>query len=198
MQHSPDVFASAHNTQLQQLLQAPKQQQPGLQQLRPVETAASPLLLAGSALTAYPGVAAALSMAASGSLLQACSTAAVQQGFSGVVHGPHAPTAAAVAELEASTNPQAVQQWLLRTALLEDELQGRALEVAEELQVQHERRELFASLASALQQSPAGSAEHEAAVQEAADSLGLSWGVGSTGALYRARSGTRGGRPGIR
>jgi hypothetical protein len=251
MQHSPDMFVSAHNTQLQQLLQASRQQQRGLQQLRPANNATSPLLLAGSALTAYPAVAAALSRAASGSLLQGRSAGAPQQGSPAVAHaqlptatsqapgatstlprhqatqsaamtaglvspfaapaghsaaaaavgavpGPHAPTTAAVAELEASSNPEDVQQWLLRTALLEDELQGRALEVAEELQVQHVRRELFASLASALQHSPAGSAQHEAAVQEAADSLGVMWGVGGRGALYRARSGTGGGSPGIR
>lgn len=253
MQHSPDMFASAQHTQLLQLLQAPKQQRPGLQQLRPASNPTSSMLLAGRALAAYPAVAAALSRAASGSLLQGRSTGAVQQGTRAVAHaqvltappqtpsvthtpprhpatqssltaasaapgspfaalagqfaaaaavgavsGPHAPTAAAVAELEASTNPEDVQQWLLRTALLEDELQGRALEVAEELQVQHERRELFASLASVLQRCPAGSADYEAAVQEAADSLGVAWGVGSRGALYRARRGTGRGSPGIR
>lgn len=101
------------------------------------------------------------------------STAAAAVHHSTVLAGP-------AAGVEASTGD--VQDWLLRTALLEDELQGRAMEVAEELQQLQERHELFVSLAASLQCSAAGSAAHEAAASAAADSLGAA--RGSRGALY--------------
>lgn len=235
LQHSPEKLSSAHHPQLQLLLQEPTQHQPGLQQLQPAGRAPDGLLLpAGSALTAYPDVAAAFNSAAVQGWLQGhrgLSAAPQQQQGAAAQASPStgampespfaspagqvaaaavactpaaaplSPTAAAIAQLESSTAPEDVQQWLLRAAVLEDELQGRAWEVAEELQAQQERRELFASLASALQGSAAGSAAHEAAVQEAADNLGMALSVGSRGALYKAR-GTAGGSrlasPGIR
>lgn len=247
LQHSPDRLMSPQHPQLQQLLQAPNMQQPGLQQMQPAGQSSTPLVPAGSALTAYPwlqgfkgvagfqrqGHAAQMTPSAvntssghlvasahptAGSAQQALKNSsahspvavpghvsespfaslATQSSAVAAASGPCAPKAAAIAELEASTTPEDVQNWLMRAALLEDELQGRALEVAEELQLQQERRELFASLASAMQRSAAGSAEHEAAVQEAADSLGVKLGVSSRGALYRTRTGSRPTSPGIR
>jgi len=239
LQHSPLVFAKARNAQLQQLLQAPTQPQL-LQQLQPAPATGPQLLPPGSALTAYPAVAAALSTAAAagaGGILpgrwgrstaagQAFSPARVttsstdwpaptSQALPGELLSLESPFAAVAAEqalsstaaaavqhstppagpaagVEASTSD--VQDWLLRTALLEDELQGRALEVAEELQQLQERHELFVSLAASLQCSAASSAAHEAAASAAADSLGAA--RGSRGALYPP--GSMRNSPGIR
>jgi hypothetical protein len=72
------------------------------------------------------------------------------------------------------------------------------MDIVEELQVLQERREVLASLTQALQQSPAGSAEHEAAVQSAVSSLGAgrsSMGRSSRGSLYRAGRVAETGRP---
>lgn len=253
MQHSPDMWTTG-NAQLQQLLQGPTQQFP-VQQMRPavINSSSGPMLPAGTALTAYPAVAAALNNTAATGWLQrsAASTHAslLQHGsFSTTApyHGqegtavvpalykqgsstalpppgtlclespfaraaghcaaaalqapvqPAVPTEGAAAVAEASTTQEDVQGWLLRAAVLEDELQGRAMEIAEELQVLQERREVLASLTQALQQSPAGSAEHEAAVQSAVSRLGAgrsSMGRSSSGSLYRAGRVAETGRP---
>jgi hypothetical protein len=144
-------------------------------------------LPAGTALTAYPAVAAAFSSTTVTSE-PASAAAADPPNFPRSppvpVSEPVTPTAAAVAELEASTTPQDVQDWLLRAALLEDELQGRALEAGEDIRALQERRELFASLSASLQHSTAGSAEHADVLQVAAQSLGLD----SKSSLYRASS----------
>jgi hypothetical protein len=252
LQHSPDLWASG-NAQLQQLLQAPKMQSP-VQQLRPAaaNSISGPMLPAGTALTAYPAVAAAWNSTATAGWLQrsaasahasllqhgSFSTGAPHQGASAAAspaqykHGssaalppngmlclespfaraaghcaaaavqapeqPAVPAEAAAAVAEASATHEDVQGWLLRAAVLEDELQGRAMEISEELQVLQERREVLASLTQALQQSPAGSAEHEAAVHSAVSSLGAgrsSMGRSSSGSLYRAGRVAEGGRP---
>lgn len=258
LQHSPVVLATGRNTQLQQLLQAPKQHQT-LQQLQPAPRASTPQLVpAGSALTAYPAVAAALNSGGAGGWLQgrwvtagssssrtpttqpaygtpaAAATEGVDTsypaGFMGyqqqeAPQGPPAVDAfgadalslqSPFAQLHSFQDTPAaatagggiqgnsssmgleadVQDWLLRAAWLEDELQGRAMEVAEDLQQLHEHHELFMSLATSLQDSTAGSAEREAADSAAADSLGVSRGAGGRGALYPV--GGMASSPGIR
>jgi hypothetical protein len=182
------MFAGPGHSQLLQLLQEPKQQQ-SLQQLQPagISNMISQGLPAGTALTAYPAVAAAFNSAAGP--VEPTSAAAAgppKLSWNPVVPAsePATPTAAAVAELEASTTPQDVQDWLLRAALLEDELQGRALEAGEDIRALQERQELFASLSASLQHSTAGSAEHADVVQAAAQSLGLD----HKSSLYRASS----------
>jgi hypothetical protein len=80
-----------------------------------------------------------------------CSSAAITPGPTATaVTGsgqamPLSPAAAAAASgsprlSQDTVSPADVQDWLLRAALLEDELQGRALEVAEELQGVQEHR----------------------------------------------------------
>lgn len=216
LQHSPQMFAGAMNSPLQQLLQAPPLA-PQLPQMQPNAGAPAGLnntmLPADTALTAYPAVAAAVNSVTAAAWLhrrwgpvgqdQQQASAVAPSAAHGGVDSPPAPsaaTAAAVAALEVSTSPADVQHWLLRTALLEDELQGRALEVSDELQALQERRDLMASLAASLQSS-SGSDAHGSAVAAAVQSLQgdrASSSSTTNGALYRAAAGGGAGAGGIR
>jgi hypothetical protein len=200
---------------LQECSPAQRQQVQHMQRAPPAATCthgdgsgalAMALLPPGTALTAYPAVAAALQRSASAAdsshrQHQAPTAGAAplrqQQAAAGGSAGTEQGAGAAAADTPAA---EEVQAWMLRAALLEDELQGRALEVQDALQQQQERRRLLAQLAASLAAAAAtGSDADAAAAGEAAAAVLGSGGGGVRGAnrsLYCSAGAGRGGSSG--
>jgi hypothetical protein len=127
MQHSPAAAYAPQSPVPQQLLRPA--QPPASSSLYHTSRAAvgAAAHLSGTAITAYPALVAAAPPLTAGTLAN---------------HNSPTPAAGSSKGVSSSDDVSAeVSRWLLRAALLEDELQGRALEVAEALSAADERRE---------------------------------------------------------